>query len=150
LKIDVALCLPRDAPTVAVARRVISAALGELGVTGECLEEIRIALSEACTNVIVHSASDDEYEIRLEVDDDLCQIRVVDKGRGLDTSALSSRIPLPEATGGRGVALMHALMDTAHFESEPEQGTVVHLTKTLELEAEGALRRLLSSPAGDL
>lgn len=147
MKIEVALCLPRDAKTVALVRRVTFSALSELGVTTECLEMIRLALSEACSNVIEHSQADDEYEVRLEVEDDLCEITVIDTGGGFDASTLSSELPSPSSVRGRGVALMHALMDKIAFTSEPTSGTVVHLTKVLDLDPDGALRRLLSGPA---
>lgn len=149
MKIEVALCLPRDAKTVALVRRVTFSALSELGVTSECLEMIRLALSEACSNVIEHSAADDEYEVRLEVEDELCQITVIDTGGGFDAQSLSSELPSPESVRGRGVALMHALMDKIAFTSEPTSGTVVHLTKRLELEPDGALR-ILASDSADL
>lgn len=147
MKIEVALCLPRDAKTVALVRRVTFSALSELGVTTECLEMIRLALSEACSNVIEHSQAEDEYEVRLEVEDELCQITVIDTGGGFDADALSAELPSPNSVRGRGVALMHALMDKIAFTSEPTSGTVVHLTKVLDLEPDGALRRLLSGPA---
>jgi serine/threonine-protein kinase RsbW len=149
VRIEVALCLPRDAKTVALVRRVTFAALAELGVTVECLEMIRLALSEACSNVIEHSQAEDEYEVRLEVEDELCEITVIDTGGGFDAAALSDSFPPPEAVSGRGVALMHALMDNIAFKSEPTSGTVVHLTKVLDLEPDGALRRLHSGSSSD-
>lgn len=38
--------------------------------------------------------------------------------------------------------LMRALVDRTDFHSEPEDGTIVHLVKALELEPDGALARL--------
>lgn len=151
MKIEVALCLPRDATTVALTRRVIVAALGELGITRPCVDAIRLALSEACTNVIEHSSIDDEYEVRLVVDDDRCEITVIDTGKGFDPGRADGGFPAPDSPGGRGLAIMRAVMDTTSFESEPERGTLVHLTKALELTPDGALRSLLPprTPADD-
>lgn len=147
MKIEVALFLPRDAATVAVVRRVTIAAIRELGVTPECVEDIQLALSEACTNVIAHSAGDDEYEVRVDVEDDLCIVRVVDSAHGFDGAAVGTDFPDADATSGRGVALMHALMDSIAFDSSVEAGTVIRLTKKLELDPDGPLHRLLA--AGD-
>ena len=131
MKIEVALCLPGDAQTVAVVRRIAVAALAELGVTEDCLDEIRLAISEACTNVIEHSDDDDQYEVRLEVQDQVCEIKVIDKGHGFDADSLNRSFPPPDSARGRGIALMHALMDHIDFDSRPERGTVVHLIKAL-------------------
>lgn len=147
MKIEVALCLPRDAATVAVVRRVAIAAIRELGVTPECVEDIQLALSEACTNVIAHSAGDDEYEVRVDVEDDLCTVRVIDSAHGFDGVALEAGFPDDDATSGRGVALMRALMDSIAFDSGLEAGTIVRLTKKLDLDPDGPLQRLLAAGA---
>lgn len=131
MKIEVALCLPGDAQTVAMVRRMTVAALAELGVTDDCLDEIRLAISEACTNVIEHADDDDEYEVRLEIQDQVCEIKVIDRGHGFDAASLSRSFPAPDSARGRGIALMHALVDHIHFDSQPERGTVVHLIKEL-------------------
>ena len=146
MKIEVALCLPRDATTIALTRRVIVAALGELGITRESVDAIRLALSEACTNVVEHSSIDDEYEVRLEVNDDRCEITVVDTWKGFDATRANAAFPPADSPGGRGLAIMRSVMDSTTFTSEPERGTLVHLTKTLDLTPNGALRRLLGPP----
>lgn len=142
MEIDVTLCLPRDAETVRIVRDVAVTALRRLGVTTDCTEDIRLALSEACTNVITHSRADDVYEVRLQVDQRFCEVRVVDAGRGFDVAKLASMPPDPHSPTGRGVLLMRALVDSSEFRSEPEEGTIVHLVKELELEPDGALARL--------
>jgi serine/threonine-protein kinase RsbW len=64
-----------------------------------------------------------------------CHIRAVDIGRGFDHRALSPpEMADLDAEHGRGVALMHALVDQVRFDSEPEQGTVVHLVKLLHFD----------------
>lgn len=143
MKIDMALCLPRDAETVAVVRDVAIGALSNLGVREDCVDDIRLALSEACTNVIDHSGVDDEYEVRLVVEDTKCEMRVIDAGGGLDFTKLGGTMPDPMSARGRGMAIMHAVVDAVNFTSEPESGTMVHLVKQLELEPGGTLARLL-------
>jgi serine/threonine-protein kinase RsbW len=144
VKIELALCLPRDVETVSLVRDVSIESLARLGITKECLEDVRLALSEACTNVIDHSGADDEYEVRLVVEDRRCEIRVIDTGGGFDFDSLGDALPDDMSPRGRGVAIMKALVDTVRFTSEPEQGTIVHLVKELELEPDGPLARLLA------
>ena len=142
MKVDVALCLPQEAETVTLIRGVVSYTLERFGVTPDCINDIRLALSEACTNVVDHAALEDEYEVRLEVDDDCCQITVMNTGQGFDADALAGVMPDTASARGRGVAIMRAVMDHVSFASEPEAGTVVHLVKRIDLLPAGALARL--------
>jgi serine/threonine-protein kinase RsbW len=91
--LEVAICLPQEATTIARVRSVVTSALGLFDVTPECVDAIRLALSEACTNVLEHAASDDEYEVRLEIDDDRCAISVRNAGNGFDAAALDGVMP---------------------------------------------------------
>ena len=142
MEIDVALCLPREAETVAIVRDVAMAALSRLGVTAACVDDIRVALSEACSNVVQHSEADDEYEVRLQVSGNRCEMRVIDMGRGFDMQSLEGAGPDIDAEHGRGIHLMRSLVDAIDFESQPEAGTIVHLVKALELDPDGPLARL--------
>ena len=142
MNISVALCLPRDAETVALLRAMVGSALETFGVTTACVDEIRLALTEACANVIEHAAADDEYEVRLDVDEARCQIRVTNARQPIDTAALEGVMPDPESSRGRGVAIMRAVMDHVELISEPEAGTMVHLVKTLTLNEDAPLARL--------
>lgn len=145
MKVDVALCLPREASTVSLIRGVVSHALARFGVTAPCVEDICLALSEACTNVIDHAAVDDEYEIRLQVDEQRCAISVKNTGNGFDATSLSGVMPGIDSARGRGVAIMKAVMDRVDFASEPETGTIVHLVKGLSFDGHGPLARLRRS-----
>ncbi|HET9732995.1 MAG TPA: ATP-binding protein [Acidimicrobiales bacterium] len=137
VRLQIALCLPSEASTVSVVRDVAVGALSRLGVATGDVDDIRLALSEACTNVIDHSGVDDEYEVQLEIDDDRCEIRVVDSGRGLDFAAVQQGLPDPLSPRGRGLAIIRAVVDRAEFSSEPEAGTMVHLVKRLAPVPEG-------------
>jgi serine/threonine-protein kinase RsbW len=142
VKLDVALALPQEVESVSLIRVMVGDALARLGVTTECVDDIRLALSEACTNVLDHAAAEDEYEVRLHVHDDTCEISVADTGQHLDADALGGSMPDAASPSGRGVAIMHALMDHVAFTSEPEIGTIVHLVKRLDVDAEGPMARL--------
>lgn len=142
MKLEFAVCLPRDAETVALVRGLVADALTSFGVTPECVDDIRLALSEACTNVIEHAAADDEYDVRLEVDEERCAISIRNTGIGFDATALADVMPDPSSPSGRGVAIMRAFMDRVEFSSESETGTIVHLVKTLSVDPDAALARL--------
>jgi serine/threonine-protein kinase RsbW len=140
--VDVAVCLPLEAETVGIIRSVVKNALQAFGVTQDCVDDISLALSEACTNVIDHAVPGDEYEVRLQVDEASCIISVTNTGPGFDAEALDDAMPDPSSARGRGVAIMRSLMDQVDFRSEPEAGTIVHLVKTLAIDSDSALARL--------
>ena len=142
MKIEIGLRLPRDAETVALVRSVAMGALERLGVVPDCVDDIRLALSEACSNVIQHAEGEDDYEVLLTVEDDLCSISVIDTGADVDLETLQPKMPDMSSPSGRGVALMAALVDRVKFTSEPEAGMVVHLVKRLQLDPAGAMARL--------
>lgn len=138
--LNLELVLPRDSATVPLVRHILKYTLVEFGVAAACVSDVELAVTEACANVVEHAiGEDDEYEIRTSVDGEVLEIRVIDTGHGFDALATGDR-PADDSEGGRGLLLMRALMDRIHFESKPEQGTVVHLVKKLDFEV-APLRR---------
>jgi len=128
-----------------LVRATVTNTLTLFGVAEDCVEDIRLALSEACTNVIDHATSDDNYEVDLHVDERECAISVRNVGHGFDSTALSGLPPDPHSARGRGVAIMRAVMDSVNFTSTPETGTVVHLVRALAAREDGAIARLRSA-----
>ena len=136
------LRLPRDTATVPLVRTICRDAMARLGVSPSCRSDVALALTEACANVVQH-AGVNEYEVVVELGKSSCHIRVIDTGQGLpDQETASGEMPDPDYDRGRGIALMHLLVDRIAFDSRPEDGTVVHLEKDLELEESSLLRTL--------
>jgi serine/threonine-protein kinase RsbW len=131
MELSLALTLPRDEQTVSVARHIVRNAMEQVGVESDCAYDFELALSEACTNVLLHSGPGDQYVVRLDMEDRIGRVRVVDVGHGFDSARLQAGDPLPEAERGRGLGLMHALVDRVQFTTRPEAGTIVTLEKAL-------------------
>jgi len=142
MEIKFTLQLPRDALSVPVVRRVLNSSMKTLGVCEDCLNDIEIALTEACTNVLDHAAQGDEYEVVAGLDDSMCVIDVVDTGRGFDADHLGHADAEPTAEEGRGIQLIRSLVDRVHFRSRPETGMIVHLEKDLTFTDGSPLQRL--------
>ncbi|HEX3214483.1 MAG TPA: ATP-binding protein [Actinomycetota bacterium] len=139
MELSLALTLPRDEQTVSVARHIVRNAMDQVGVEETCVYDFELALSEACTNVLVHSGPGDQYVVRLDLEDRIGVIRVIDVGHGFDSAKLQADDPLPEAERGRGLGLMQALVDRVDFTSRSEAGTIVTLEKVLTYSDEGLL-----------
>ena len=138
MEITLTLCLPRDFQTVPVARRVIDTSMQAVGVTQDCASDVTVALSEACTNVLKHSGPGDEYQVRFELENDVCSIKVIDIGTGFDPAALPIGDAAHDAERGRGVQLMRHLVDELHFASTPDDGSTVTMKKSIDY-ADGSL-----------
>jgi serine/threonine-protein kinase RsbW len=142
VEIRFSLGLPRDVATVPLARTILRDAMHRLGVTPDCQEDVALALTEACANVVQHADGDDEYEVAIEFNGCLCHIRVLDNGRGIDLRDTTRTETILDQDSGRGIVLMRLLVDRIAFESRPEDGTIVHLQKQLDLEDDAVLAAL--------
>ena len=97
MELSLALTLPRDEQTVPVARHIVRNAMDQVGVEETCVYDFELALSEACTNVLLHSGPGDLYVVRLDLEDRIGVIRVIDVGHGFDSAWLQADDPLLEA-----------------------------------------------------
>jgi serine/threonine-protein kinase RsbW len=138
--LDLSVALPRESVSVPVVRRLAGQALRAFGVDDSDVDDVMLAITEACANVIDHAGATDTYDVKIELSADRCAITVVDQGGGFD----ADQVPLSvskDAERGRGLALMRALVDNVAFRNEPQAGAVVHMVKTLNYQADHPLHR---------
>ena len=131
MRIEVTLSLPQDTVSVPLARRTVSAMLAQTGIDHDCLAEVKVALSEACTNVLDHAGTGGSYQVVIALQNDLLTIDVTDDGPGFVDRQPRPTMPDPLATRGRGGALIAALTDDAHFDTVTSGGATVRMTKRL-------------------
>ena len=148
MEITFTLQLPRDALSVPVIRRVLDRSMHTLGVAESCATDIKIALTEACTNVLDHAAAGDEYAVVAGLDDSMCVIDIVDTGRGFDADHLGRTDAGPTDEEGRGIQIIRAVVDRVQFRSRPESGMIVHLEKDLVFDDGSPLQRLSDRRSG--
>jgi len=84
------LALPCEAVSVPVIRRVLGDTLRNLGVVDECVGDILVAVTEACTNVLRHGGSARRYEVVTNVGPSGCLVEVVDSGQGFSPGAAAA------------------------------------------------------------
>jgi anti-sigma regulatory factor (Ser/Thr protein kinase) len=131
---DLQLTLPARAENVAVVRHAFGG-LGEaVAVTEQTLSDIKLAVTEACTNVVVH-AYDEGAEGPLDVSatlrPDRLTVVVRDRGRGI--------VPRPDSPGlGLGLPLIATLAETLELATSDDDETEVRMTFRLD---EGRGRR---------
>ena len=88
---DVEFCLvfPGESLSVPVMRRVLGDTLSRLGVDQSCVNDLLLAVTEACTNVLRHAGPGRRYEVVAHVGSKRCLLEVVDSGRGFDPVSVS-------------------------------------------------------------
>ena len=87
--VDVKFCLvfPREALSVPVMRHVLGDTLRDLGADGDGVDDLLLAVTEACSNVVRHGGPDQRYEVLASVGKGFCEVQVVNSSRGPDTGS---------------------------------------------------------------
>jgi len=121
---------------VSLVRMLASGFLYPYDLTFEALDEIKIALSEAVSNCIIHGygdAADQEVTVELTVVDRQLTIRVIDTGIGIVdiAQAMEPAFSTMETHMGLGFVFMQTFMDEISVESTPGEGTTVVMRKAL-------------------
>lgn len=134
MKPDMELALPARAENIAIVRHALGGLGDVYGISEEKLSDIRLAVTEACSNVVVHAYSEHIAEhdsssgrpgwgtmevSATMVGDDLA-IVVRDWGEGIK--------PRPDSPGlGLGLSLMAALADTVQLGHDTTEHTEVRM-----------------------
>ena len=84
MDVKFSLVFPREALSLGVMRRVLGDTLGALGVAPDCISDILVAVTEACTNVLLHGGPARAYEVMARVGGSRCQLEVVEWGARFD------------------------------------------------------------------
>lgn len=142
MELALALALPRDTLSIPVCRRVLSDSMRTLGVSEPCIDDITVALAEACTNVLDHAAVDAHYDVSFRLTDRSCVIEIVDRASRFDGSRHGLREAPGDSERGRGIQIMRSVVDSVRFEPGDRRGSVVHLEKLLEWLPDAAMARL--------
>lgn len=127
----------------AFARVSISAFISQLDPTVEELYDIKMAVSEAVTNAIIHgyqNKSGHEVTLSCSYEGKKIVIEIKDEGKGI-ANVEEAMTPLyttsvEEERAGLGFTVMQEMMDEVEVCSHPGLGTTVKMIKTLGNEEE--------------
>ena len=80
------------------------------------VNDVVLAIEEACTNAIRHSGSGEDIDVQLRFSGDELRVRIKDEGRGFDVESFDShKLPDPLLDHGRGLYLISCLCDELHL-----------------------------------
>ncbi len=120
-----ALRLPVLASSVGIGRRAAAQFAEEVGCDPETLWRVRLSVSEALSNVVLHAhapgAAEREHLVLLaEADDAGCRVTISDDGDGLR--------PRTDSPGmGLGLGLIANSCDDLQLDTGPNGGTIVRM-----------------------
>jgi serine/threonine-protein kinase RsbW len=128
----VELRIPSRAEWVALARLAAAAVANRLRLSIEDIEDIKLAVAEACTAVIQHERHGEFIDLTCETYVDSLRVRVRDAGRQEAPKKNGRSMDLDEARiAGLGVFLIRTLMDEVTYDVHPELGTDLLMVKRL-------------------
>lgn len=121
---------------VTIARIVASTVGAQLGLPINELEELKVAVSEAVSNAIIHGYGNmpgNTVILDMEVAEDKITIQVIDTGCGIADvkQAMQASFSTDPERMGLGFIFMQSFMDDLQVESKLNSGTKVTMTKYL-------------------
>ncbi len=129
----ITLRLPSKAEYVSIARLAASVLSNTIGFDIEQIDDIKVAVGEACNNAVLHGKCEDEvYEINFKVSQDKIQIEVRDNGIGFDEEKYEEPDLGNLRGNGLGIYIMKSLMDEVDILPNKNEGTILKLIKYLE------------------
>lgn len=131
--------MPAKAEYVGVIRLSVSGVANRMGFTYEEIEDLKVAVAEAVTNVVEHAYDDETGEVTIGMGlyEDRLEIMVSDRGESFDLKEVKKEIGPYQPNesvetlreGGFGLFLINALMDKVEINNE--YGVIVLMTKYL-------------------
>src|SRR3954452_16351759 len=120
---DLSLTLPARAENVAVVRHAIGGLGDALGISDQVLADVKLAVTEACTNAVVHAYPDGDgpLQVAAYVKAERITLVVRDEGRGI--------VPRTDSPGLRlGLPLIATLAEALELGTDDEDRTEVRMT----------------------
>jgi anti-sigma regulatory factor (Ser/Thr protein kinase) len=120
---DIRLTLPARAENVALVRHVVGALAEALAMPETLIEDMKLAVTEACTNVVRHAyeGAEGPLEVKVEPKAGALTVVVSDRGTGIR--------PNPASDGaGLGLPLIAALASQLEIEDAPDAGSRIRMS----------------------
>lgn len=130
------LSIASKSENVGLARIAVATFASNLDFTLSEIEEIKVAVSEAVTNSIIHgyAGNDGNVEIYMEIGDNSLVVKIIDYGIGISDidSVLQPSYSTKENHMGLGLAFIDSFMDDFEIDSNVDNGTKIIMRKSPE------------------
>tara|TARA_B100000886_G_scaffold337840_1_gene299415 strand:+ start:1041 stop:1457 length:417 start_codon:yes stop_codon:yes gene_type:complete len=130
---NVDLSIPMQPDMEVIATSVAESMGVFMGLEENKVDEVKIAIVEACINAFEHSKSEERrIDVSFSIDDSALTININDGGSGFDMDEAMAKIAEKRSEGigdrGWGLTLIYELMDEVSIASTPK-GTLVKMLK---------------------
>jgi serine/threonine-protein kinase RsbW len=128
----VELRIPARPEWVALARLAAATVANRIRFSIEEIEDVKLAVAEACTAVIQHEGHGEFIDLTCEAVGDSLRVRVHDSGHHAGPGADRKHMNFEEARiAGLGIFLIRTLMDEVSYDVHPQHGTDLLMVKRL-------------------
>jgi serine/threonine-protein kinase RsbW len=130
---SVRLTIPARPEYITLGRLALTAIAGVRPLSDETLHDLKLALTEACTNSVRHAYGDDggSVDIHYELLSDRLAVEVDDAGSGFDLgNGRSAADELEE--GGLGIEIIRAVTDEVEIAEREGGGSRLRFVKLLD------------------
>lgn len=122
---------------IAFARVAVAAFAAQLDFTLAEIEEIKVAISEAVSNCVIHgyqNRPDETVVIEMSIEGNQLKVNVEDFGIGIEDieAAMQPAFTTGEERMGLGLVFINSFMTEMELISTPNQGTLVRMVKIPE------------------
>jgi serine/threonine-protein kinase RsbW len=135
----VRVTIPAKAEFIGLGRLALSGLARALGrpLSDEVLADLKLALTEACTNSVRHAYDGGEgtVEIQYELHPDKLVVVVADDGDGFELTPLAPAVGEDLVEGGLGIAIIRALADELEISGREQGGSRLRFVKRLSATA---------------
>lgn len=127
------ISVPNKAEYVNVIRLTASSIASRVGFDIEEIEDIKVAVAEACTNAIKHGMKNhkENFDVEFDIECDKMMINIKDKGVGFSLEEIEEPDLINPKEGGLGIFIIKTLMDEVKISSDIGKGTCIKMIKYL-------------------
>ncbi|HYY63479.1 MAG TPA: ATP-binding protein [Gaiellaceae bacterium] len=131
---SVRLSIPAKAEYITLSRLALTAIARVQPLSDETLSDLKLALTEACTNSVRHAYREGrrgQVEIVYQIEPDRLVVEVTDDGEGFEPSNLAGDGNGDLNEGGLGIAIIRAVADEVEIGVRESGGSRLRFVKFL-------------------
>jgi anti-sigma regulatory factor (Ser/Thr protein kinase) len=123
---EVVLNMPARAEGVGVVRQALAGLADALAFDAAVLSDMKMAVTEACTNVVVHAYDEEPGELEVSMSAGVDDLTIIVRDHGSGIAPKPARTEPPAL--GLGLPLIAALSDAFELRGSAGHGTEVRMT----------------------
>jgi serine/threonine-protein kinase RsbW len=130
----VRLTIPAKAEYITLGRLALTAIARVRPLSEETLSDLKLALTEACTNSVRHAYREGRagtVEILYQIEPDRLVVEVADDGQGFEPADLGGCGNGDLSEGGLGIAIIRAVADEVEIDERESGGSRLRFVKFL-------------------